>query len=202
MPLVRPHVEVDQTTLRHPKTGKLYPFNGLKTRKAIPRGGFIGFYNGTFRDGTARKNGMYTFQLSYMYIEPQRGNEVVSGNEFPIAMCNEPGPGETANVMMREFGSNRHKNKDGTFSKVIPQLTKTKKITALGYYACRDIAPDEELFIHYGDAYNRRGYKTDAEGNVVGTSCNILVSELESPEDMMSSFGMNPFVPEDCFFEE
>lgn len=194
MPCIRPFLAVAQTTLTDPDTKERYPFDGLFAGRNIPAGGFLGFYNGNFKDGTYRGKGAYTFQLSDMYVmpKPDRRTGTVSSAEYPLAMCNEPPPGTTANVVQRELSTARH---------VIPQLPAKTGIAALGFYVCRDIRAGEELFLHYGTRYNRNHYKAHSNGEVVGAAGKIKVQFMELPTLMMEHFGLQPYVPPDCFRE-
>lgn len=196
MPLIRPFLAVAQTTLHDPETGNRYPFNGLFAGQFLPKGSFLGFYNGDFKDGHFKgKAGAYVFQMSDMFIVPRKKNKTISSFEYPLAMCNEPEPGSVANVTQHEFT----KAKD-----VVPQLAKGSKIAALGFYACKDIPAGQELFLHYGNAYDRSHYKTASpheRGQIVGHRCTLLKSEKESPLQMMTKYGLHPFVPQDCFRE-
>lgn len=197
MPCVRPFIVVSQTTLRDPETGERYPFNGLFAGQAIPKGGFIGFYSGDFKDGHyTGKAGAYIFQMSDMYITPKRRGKTISSFEYPLAMCNEPAPGTMANVTQHEF--TKAKDVNGW---VIPQLNKSTKIAALGFYACRNIKAGEELFLHYGNKYNRNHYKSIPGNDIVGQPCTLKKEFKEMPLTMMLTYGLHPFVPEDCFRE-
>lgn len=188
MPYVRPFLSISQTTLSDPSTGKRYKFNGLFTSVPLPRGSFLGFYNGKYVEGEYRgKKNSYTMSTSSGAIVPELIKGKVDGRKYPLAMTNEPAVGEKANVVITEF----HKAKG-----VIPQLPPGQNIDAIGFYTSEDVPAGVELFVHYGYAFSRAGYEVGSRGR------SLRVSERETPQDMALSFGFQSYpVPEDCFQE-
>lgn len=192
-PHVRPFLAVAQTTLQHPGTGARYPFHGLFTTVDLPAGAFLGFYNGVFKEGTYRGKDSYVFSTSDMYVKPKKTRGTVLGAAYPLAMANEPPRGSQANVMVVEFS-----RADG----VVPQLPRKTRISALGFYTCRTVRAGEELFVHYGSAYYR-GHYDNPHGveDLVGAPCSIKKAQRERPVDMAAAFGLQPYVPPECFVE-
>lgn len=194
-PFIRPFLTVAQTTLQHPETGEQYEFHGLYTGVNIPKGSFLGFYNGRFKDGEYRGRNSYVFSLSEMYIHPSKTKGYVDPMRYPLAMCNEPPNGTVANVCAVEFSKAKN---------VIPQLPSSASISALAFYTCRDVKGGEELFIHYGEAYHRGhyvNYDTVADPlTLVGKPCTVLKRDREMPMDMMRHFGLL-YVDSECFVE-
>ena len=194
-PFLRPFLAVAQTTLKNPKTGKRYPFNGLFTTVHLRKGSFLGFYSGAFKDGEFRGRDAYVFSLSNVYIQPTKVKGRIDATRYPLAMCNEPPPSTDANVCAVEFSKARG---------VIPQLPPNTDISALAFYTCRDVKGGEELFVHYGSRYDRSHYdlykKTANPLNLVGRPCKTLKAEREMPIDMMRYFGLM-YVDPECYVE-
>lgn len=196
-PFLRPFLAVARTTLTSPVTGNQYPFHGLYATVDLPKGSFLGFYNGTFRHAGERGytgKDSYVFTTSNEYIVPKKTKGRVDPTRYPLAMLNEPPPGTTANVTAVEFVTAQH---------VIPQLAPRTKIAAIGFFACRAVAAGEELFVHYGARYNRRHYENPHDlphDELVGKSCTLLKKERERPTDMTALFGLShAHVDPECF---
>ena len=84
MPYVRPFLSISQTTLSDPSTGKRYKFNGLFTSVPLPRGSFLGFYNGKYVEGEYRgKKNSYTMSTSSGAIVPELIKGKVDGRKYP-----------------------------------------------------------------------------------------------------------------------
>lgn len=191
-PFVRPFLAVSQTLLSNPVTGERYPFQGLFTVRDLPKGAFLGFYNGTWKEGLYRGKDSYTFSTSTAYVRPnKRKGGVVDPYEHPLAMCNEPPFGTQATVVAIEFS----RAKD-----VLPQLPSKTEVAALGFYTCTPVKAGSELYLHYGPRFHRGNYPGD-ETKVVGTPCKILKADRETPLEMMRKNGIHPLVPKECFLE-
>ena len=193
---MRPFLAVAQTTLRHPDTSEQYPFLGLFTTVDLPRGSFLGFYSGEFRSGTYHGKNSYVFQLSDVHIRPKQTRKGVDAAKYPLAMCNEPPPGRRANVFTSEIS----RAKDA-----IPTLPVGAKIAALGFFTCEDVARGQELFVHYGNAYDRRHY-ANPKGvsdllTLVGGKGFIKKGERETPVHMIRAFGLHPYIDGECYDE-
>lgn len=195
-PYIRPFLATAQTTLRDPSTGEQYPFQGLYTTSDLPAGAFLGFYNGTFKDGSdyGGRNA-YVFSLSYMHIIPRKTRGRVDARQYPLAMCNEPPPGTNASVAAVE-----HSNAAG----VIPHLPPRTPIAALGFYTCRPVRAGDELFIHYGLDYHR-GHYANPDGHtdarmLVGRPGFIRKRDRETPAQMAAHFGLH-YVDRECYVE-
>ena len=195
-PFVRPLLAVAQTTLTSPVTGEAYPFLGLYATVDLPKGSFLGFYNGTFREIAKRdttRDG-YVFATSNERITPRKTKGRVDPARYPLAMLNEPPPGTTANVTAVEFVTAQH---------VIPQLPPRTKIAAIGFFTCRFVAAGDELFVHYGAFYDRRKYENPHHlpaDQLVGAPCTLLKKEREHPTDMAAMFGLSHArVDDECF---
>jgi hypothetical protein len=184
-PFVRPFLAVSQTTLTN-VNGKRHPFHGLFTTLDIPKGGFIGFYNGEYHQTEKPYNGRdaYVFTTSDGYIKPSRKKKAVDPAAYPIAMMNEPRPSESANVCAVELSSAKN---------VIPHRKPSTKIGAVGVYACRKIKAGEEIFINYGRHYKRNHYD-NPDGidpyKLVGPPCKILKEDREPVQQMQRAFGI------------
>lgn len=194
-PFLRPFLAVSQTTLKDPTTGERYPFHGLFTTVDIPKGSFLGFYSGVFRDGEFRGRDAYVFSLSNAYIRPKRVQGRIDPMRYPLAMCNEPPVSTDANVSTVEFAKAKG---------VIPQLPPASHISALAFYTCRAVRGGEELFVHYGVRYDRSHYafcdKVKDPMELVGRPCKTLKAERELPMDMMRHFGLL-YVDKECYAE-
>lgn len=194
-PFLRPFLAVSQTTLKHPATHERYPFYGLFTTVDLPKGSFLGFYSGVFRDGEFRGRNAYVFSLSNAYIRPKKVKGQIDPTRYPLAMCNEPPVSTDANVCAVEFSKARG---------VIPQLPPTSSISALAFYTCRAVRAGEELFVHYGAHYDRSHYAlyddVDDPLELVGRPCKTLKAERELPMDMMQRFGLL-YVDKECYAE-
>ena len=195
-PYIRPFLLVSQTTLKNPNTNERYAFKGLFAGTDLPSGSFLGFYNGDFEDGEANvggRRGSYVFQLSTAYITPRKGKKgAIDPAEYPLAMCNEPKHGDTANVFTHEFTSAKN---------VIRSLPEKTKLAALGFYTGRNILAGEELFVHYGDDYGRGHYAKplDNPTQIVGSRCKPLLKQFrETPSQMAEAFGLE-FVDRACY---
>ena len=195
-PFIRPLLGVGQTTLSSPVTGQRFTFRGLYTLAPLRRGDFLGFYNGMFHDlPEAGYNGKdaYVMSASNEYIKPKKGRGGrVDPAKYPMAMINESPPARPANVTIHEFTSARG---------VIPQLPPKTAITALGFYACRDIAAGEELFVNYGKEYKRDHYENPRNLqpiSLVGKACKLLKKNRQRPVDMAAEWGLT-WVDEECF---
>jgi hypothetical protein len=188
MVYIRPFLSISQTTLTDPRTGERYPFKGLFTSAPLPRGSFLGFYNGEYMEGGYRgKKNSYTMSTSLGVFVPKVVRGKVDGRKYPLAMINEPAVGEQANVVIAEF----HKAKG-----VVPQLHPKQSIDAIGFYTSEDVPAGRELFAHCGYAFGRAGYQVGTRGRP------LRVSERETPQDMARAFHFQHFtVPEDCFEE-
>ena len=195
-PHIRPFLAVSQTTLTNPETSSRYPFLGLYTTKDLKKGEFLGFYNGDFKDGDYKGKSRYAFSTSIGYFKPKEKKGIVDPLRYPLAMCNEPPPHQEANVFLKEFSSARH---------TIPSLPQNTQITAIGFYACKNVRAGSELFINYGpDYHGRRDYPNPNNislKNLVGKGCKLKASELQRPNDMFQQFGMHPFVDKECYRE-
>ena len=193
-PYIRPFLAVAQTTLRDPTSGEQYPFMGLYAGMDLPKGTFLGFYSGDIKDGDYTGKDSYVFQLSDVYIKPRKTRKGVDPVRYPLAMCNEPRPGETANVTTIEFSSAKD---------VIATLKPKTKIAALGFYTCRDVQGGEELFVHYGKRYHR-GHYANPDGldplDLVGKPGKLLKTERETPMQMAATFGLF-YVDKECYVE-
>ena len=193
-PCLRPFLAISQTTLSHPITGTRYPFLGLFTTVDLEKGSFLGFYNGTFKEGEYRGTDSYTFGVSDFHIRPPKKNGKVDAARYPIAMCNEPPVGVTANTFAVEMNSAKE---------AIPNLPSKARISALAYFTCRDVKAGEELFINYGKAYevNRKKYPHyGMTKESVGPSCRLTKKERELPVDMLKRFGIF-YVDNECYVE-
>jgi len=192
-PCLRPFLSVAQTTLVHPDTNARYPFDGLFTTVDLPKGAFLGFYSGSFRDGEYRGRDAYVFSLSTVHVRPRKSRGRVDPTRYPLAMCNEPAAGTDANVSAVEFSKARD---------VIPRLPPNTDIAAVAFYTCRAVKAGAELFVHYGGAYDRRhyvGYDPVADpATLVGRPCKVLKREREMPADMMRRFGLH-YVDPECY---
>jgi hypothetical protein len=194
-PFLRPFLAVAQTTLTDPTTGECYPFNGLYTTVNLPKGSFLGFYNGDFEDGEFRGRDSYVFSLSNVHIRPQKVKGRIDSTRYPLAMCNEPPVSTVANVHVYEFSKAKG---------VIPQLKPTADVSALAFYTGRDVKGGAELFVHYGSHYDRSHYalydQTENPLALVGRPCKTLKAERELPMDMMRHFGLM-YVDRECYVE-
>ena len=191
-PFIRPFLVFGRTALRDPETQEQYPFHGVFAGMDLPAGSFLGFYNGTFRDGEYRGKDAYTFSLSDMHIRPKKTKGAVDPTRYPLAMLNEPPPNVQANVFAIEFSK-----ADG----VLPFLAKRQSIAALGFYTCRRVAGGEELYVNYGSKYFRGHYKNPegvAPNSLVGPACMLKKNERETPAQMMEAFGLH-YVDKECY---
>lgn len=192
-PYVRPFLAVAQTTLHGPD-GTRYPFMGLFTTVDLPKGSFLGFYSGEFKEGEYRGKDSYVFQLSDVYIKPRKTRRGVDAARYPLAMCNEPRPGETASVAVVEFSTARD---------VITSLPPSTKIAALGFFTCRDVRGGEELSVHYGTRYHRGHYANPDDVDplrLVGKPGRLLKAERQTPRHMAAAFG-HFYVDRECYIE-
>ena len=162
---------------------------GMFAVEDLPAGSFLGFYNGVLKDGQPKRRNSYTLQLSNVYIQPKtRSRGVVSAMDHPLAMCNEPPPGQKSNVFVKDFAQARD---------VIPDLPPYTQISAAGFYTCRHVRAGEELYFHYGREYNREKYTRPNDekdlSKLVGTACKPLKnSDLETPRQMAQRYNL-PF---------
>ena len=90
-PCIRPYMAVAQTTLSN--GNERLPFHGLFATRPLPAGGFIGFYNGVFKEGAYRGRDSYTMSTSDGYIRPSRHKGGIDQRRYPVAMINEPAAG-------------------------------------------------------------------------------------------------------------
>lgn len=194
-PFLRPFLAVAPTTLADPATGRPYPFSGLYTTVDLPKGAFLGFYNGVFKDGSYGGRDAYVFSLSEVHIRPGRprgkkSSGAVDPLRHPLAMCNEPPVGTRANVCAVEMT----RAKD-----TLPGLPAKTRISALAFFTCRPVAGGQELFVHYGPQYHR-GHYTPPPGSdaVVGEACYVAKPERETPMQMMQHFGLL-YVDPECY---
>lgn len=196
-PFVRPFLAVARTTLASPVTGEQYPFHGLYATTDLPKGSFLGFYNGTFRDAGERGyrgKDSYVFTTSNEYIVPKKTRGRVDPALYPLAMLNEPPRGSQANVVAVELSR---------AANVIPQLPPKTKIAAIGFFTCRAVNAGEELFVHYGARYSRRHYENPrglAEEDLVGSPCSLLKKDRQDPVELFRMFGLShAYVDPECF---
>ena len=182
-PYCRPFLAVAPTTLRDDMNVRL-PMHGLFTTQDLPAGSFLGFYNGVFRDGDYKGRDTYVMSTSDFHIRPKKTRKRVDPAQYPLAMCNEPSATQEANVFLIEFTRAKH---------VLPHLPAKTSIAAVGFYTCRAVRAGEELFVHYGNRF--------ARSYPVGTACRRNKSECETPEDMMTAFGLHKFVDRECYVE-
>ena len=194
-PCIRPFLSVSRTTLSDPVTGNRYPFNGLFASIDIPAGSFLGFYNGTIKDGEYKGNNRYVFSMSSAYVVPPSIKGRVDAYMYPLAMVNEAPANGFANACIIEFTSAKG---------VIPSLSPKTEISAIGYFTCFDVEAGEELFINYGKTYNRSHYSNPdgvSSSSLVGKGCHVLKNKRETPLQMMENFGLHPFVDKECYVE-
>lgn len=155
------------TTLTDARGAPL-PFLGLHTALAIPKGGFVGFYTGTFRyvgdaERAVSSRSAYAMFTGLHVITPPGGAKRLKAATYPLALVNEPGPGTAANLVKR------------VYSRGADVGVACRDVDALAFHACRDVAAGEELFLHYGDVYDRELYEHDAQGRPrVGAPCTAL----------------------------
>ena len=169
-PFVRPFLAVSQTTLRGPD-GERLPFKGLFATRALPKGAFLGFYNGTFKEGSYGGRNSYVFSLSDFHVIPRMQRGKVSEILDPLAMTNEPSASGQANVYAHEFSS---------ANGVLPHLPGRTQIAAIGFFTCADVPAGSELFVHYGDKYSRADYPNPDElpdHLLVGKACKLKKAE-------------------------
>lgn len=193
-PFCRPFVAVAPTTLVDDAQRRL-PMRGLFTTRPLKAGQFLGFYNGTFREGDYKGRDTYVMSTSDFHIRPKKTRGVVDPAAYPLAMCNEPPNGSMANVVIHEFTRARG---------VLPHLPPTASIAAIGFFACRDVRAGEELFVHYGNRFARPLPGRSAgskEEYSVGVPCRIKKSECETPVQMMEALGLLPHVDRECYVE-
>lgn len=200
-PYVRPFLASAQTTLTYTEVGsngrsivKRYPFQGLFTTSHISKGGFIGFYNGTIRDlkegSVYRGKDAYVVSASNVYVKPRRKKGEITFGMAPLALANEPAFGNNTNACFIE----RSTAKD-----VVPQLKPSHPITAVVVYACTDIAAGDEIFVHYGENYDRRHYADPR----VGKRCYVNLKERESVHSLVAQYGLAyAHVDEECFRDD
>lgn len=167
-----PELYVARTRLRNEVTGQRYDFWGLFCSRSIHTGEFIGMYNGLWihTDDTFEFGNRYAIELSHgMMVAPpgQRPNPQL----YPIAMANEPRPGESANAFLREWVFGREDVEN------IPQNVNDERFFGVGLVACAHIPQDTEIRWYYGRTYNNiRDYPS-------GTSCTPPTeTNIQSPD--------------------
>ena len=140
--------------------------------------------------GEYRGKDRYCISGSSTYILPVKSNGKVGPRRYPLAMANEPPVGFKSNASIKEF--TRAKN-------VVPHLPQKAEIVALGFYVCDFIPAGSEIFVHYGNQYDRRHYATPfGARRVVGDPCcPPLEKERETPMEMMAALGID--IEDDCF---
>ena len=184
-PLVRPGLQVRQTLLTRTKKSKqALPFHGLFATADIPAYGFVGLYAGVFYeewwseddelDGDPPPRSHYAVNLSGFTVVPP-GEDTPRGvdpRRYPLAMMNEPPRGQTANVSIVEW------SKAG---EAVPGLPPTAKVLVAAVHTCRAVAAGEELYYHYGDAYDRAHY--GRRPHSVGEPCPEIRRGHVPPEE-------------------
>lgn len=165
---------VAQTQLKD-TLGRRLPFLGIFTSRPINKGDFVGLYTGTFRftgdqEGPVHSRSQYAMFTSLHVITPPGGTKF-NVKKYPMALLNEPPMSTTANCVKR------------VYTKGSDLGVASRKIDALGIHACRHVAADEELYLHYGSLFDRRRYEHTSDGRPrVGLPCSLLVREItESP---------------------
>lgn len=191
-PYTRPFLEVRQTTLRDLATGKRQPFNGLFTTRKIRAGEFVGFYSGKwYPSGYEGSDTDYLFGTVCRaeVRPPRRKDRSVDPVRYPMAMINEPPPGTRANVASMEY--TKAKN-------VIGHLKPSTKICAVAFHACRDIPAGKELFMNYGDMYDRSEYSTPRgrRRTLAGPMCSRR--RMHDPVQMAQKYGLH-YVSDECY---
>lgn len=160
-PLAREHLLVRRTLLR--KGNRRLPFWGLFTLVDLPAHAFLGLYTGRFSeededDGPASH---YRMHLSgWTVVPPEDGEGRVDPERFPMAMLNEPPSGAEANVAIFEWSTARD---------AVPGIPPKTKVVVAALHTCRPVQAGEELYLHYGDQYDRRHY--GREPHNVGFGC-------------------------------
>ena len=193
-------VAIAQTLLTKTVRGKVQrlPFWGLFAIQDIPKYGFLGYYCGEFyeEDDPRLKRpplskSHYKFNGSGFTVIPHETDGIVSPLRYPMAMVNEPPPGTTANVCIIEWGK---------AGQAIPQLPPRDNVMVIAMHATRAIRAGEELYIHYGNGYDRRHYPKVNRQPAVGLPSHVSQYEVppeEYPRAVMQR--LNVRAPEDSF---
>lgn len=197
-PHVRPFLAVGPTTLTNGK-GKRVECNGLFATRPLKRGRLLGFYNGRFTDRYPDGDSIlrkYVFNLSddetmivpRSRVDERTGKEFVDPTEYPLAMCNEPPPDEPPNVQTYELTrAGKYVTREG--------LSPKTPVVALLFFACSDVAAGDELFVSYGNEFDR-----DYPVSLAQPPPRLRVREQETVEDLVRTHGeCCKHVDEECF---
>ena len=150
---------------------------GLFTSVPIRSGKLIGLFTGEMIPNDTYENlspdlkrrlGKYAVSMDESVdvtvspISPLSSHERFNCTENPLALANEPGKGDTANM----------------FAETRLIDTGLVQVACVCMYACVPVASNTELTWYYGDSYQRDGYS-------VGKDCTSRPRRLETPLDMV-----------------
>lgn len=178
-PTIRPGLVVRQTLLTKGK--QRMPFWGLFTTLPIPSHAFLGVYHGDFflNDGLEEEEetrsqvleSHYALDVGDVVIVPPS----IRPKHHPMGMLNEPPRGRQANVSVVVWTAP---------SEALPEFAGRSgkgKVLLATMYTCREVEAGEELYYHYGDAYDRRHYGRRPYN--VGTPClNLGKNKIHDSE--------------------
>ena len=145
---IRPGVKLGPTTIGADPGG----IGAFAPIPHVPVGSFLGVYRAglwTETQSLYRGTNSYVMQAGLWRIMPRirsNGNDTPNLAQFPILAVQEPPVGTRANCIFMTFHS------AGEIGAPYP---KSKRVECVALYSARDLAPGEELFVHYGDAKHR-----------------------------------------------
>ena len=141
----RPDLYAARTRLRDPE-GQRYDFWGLYCERDLQPGDFIGMYAGMWlhRSRAFPFGNRYAVELSHgMTVAPP--GQRPDPRRYPIAMANEPRPGERANAVLHEWVLGR--------DDVAQPPPDQSVFFGVGLVACAAIPRQTEICWHYGPSY-------------------------------------------------
>lgn len=148
---------------------KLGPFDGLFTRAALKKGDFLGFYCGRVVRDKYDEYDDTTYAMTIF-----KGVSIIADPaKHKLALINEPPVGKTANVYIEAYVSD----------------TDLGRLQAIALYAARDVRKAEELYLHYGPAYESI---REAKNYEVGTAAR-RPKKLQDPRAVLK------VMPYQCF---
>ena len=178
---------VGRTLLRDAK-GKRLTMQGAFAMDDLPKGTFLGMYAGRFypeedsedEDAQTFPSSHYALHASGFVVVP---HPPVTPERYPMAMLNEPPEGVTASVALVEWPKERD---------VIPNSTSNERVLCVAMHAARDVRKGEELYFHYGSAYDRRHYP---KGVKIGRPAKLARRDVPADERPAAYFASVGLVP-------
>lgn len=203
-PLAIPGLLVKRTRLKKGK--RRLDFHGLFTTHDLPAYTFLGYYAGHFYDEAASSDdedpadppppSHYAVNGSgYTVVPPgERTARGVDPRVYPLAMMNEPPRGTASNVDVVEWT---------TAKDAVPGVPPSTRVGVLAVHTCRAVAAGEELYFHYGDAYDRRHYGRRPYN--VGRKCDPIgrqrVPAEQRPRQVLLRLGVERIPRDEAYIE-